>query len=342
MSLITAYAAQHQRTAAARRAAVRATLAPSVHNTQPWRFALNGRGVELYADPRRRLTILDPSGRQMTISCGCALFTLRTSLAAAAFEVDVDRRADPSEENRIARVEVVGAREGALDPIAALDPLIELRHTNRRRFSDDEVPAEVVDDLVAAAAAEGARLHVVHGEDERISLAGLCQRADAEQNLDPAYRAELRRWTTDDPMRTDGVPSEAVPRVDGAAADEIPIRDFDTYGAGWLPARTESSRRQCLLVLGTAGDSRDQWIRAGEALQRVLLEVTRCGFVASPLTQVVEVASTRAALRSELRLDMAPHVLIRVGRAPGTPATRRRRLVDVLVEKPSPPMALRS
>ena len=336
MSLAATHSAKHQISAAVRRAAVRATLAPSVHNTQPWRFALSGHALELYADPRRRLTILDPLGRQLTISCGCALFTARAALAAAAYGMEVDRSLDPDDPDRIARVEALGPHGGALDPIAALDPLIELRHTNRRRFSDDDVPGEVVDDLVAAAVAEGARLHVVRGEDERIAVAMLCQRADAEQNLDPAYRAELRRWTTDDPMRTDGVPSEAVPHTDGRPADEIPIRDFDTSGAGWLPAETGSSRRQCLLVLGTEGDSREHWIRAGEALQRVLLEVTRHGFVASPLTQVVEVCSTRAALRSELRLDTYPHVLVRVGRAPSTPATRRRRLVDVLVEKPSP------
>ncbi len=73
-------------------------------------------------------------------------------------------------------------------------------------------------------------------------------------------------------------------------------------------------------------------MRGGEALERILLEITRRGFAVSPLTQVVEIPSTREALREELALTMHPLVLLRVGRAPLTPATRRRRLADVLFE----------
>ncbi len=75
-----------------------------------------------------------------------------------------------------------------------------------------------------------------------------------------------------------------------------------------------------------------EWLRAGEALERILLEVTRHGFAASPLTQVIEVTATREELRRDLDLTFYPHVLLRVGRAPLTPASPRRRLVDVLVE----------
>jgi len=64
----------------------------------------------------------------------------------------------------------------------------------------------------------------------------------------------------------------------------------------------------------------------------VLLEVTRQGYVASPLTQIVEIPATRSRLRSDLQLNMHPHILMRVGRAPKTPTSRRRRLEDVLVE----------
>jgi hypothetical protein len=122
--------------------------------------------------------------------------------------------------------------------------------------------------------------------------------------------------------------------VDGTAQDDVPIRDFDTRGAGGLPARTRSSKDQCLVLLCTPGDTPADWLRAGEALERVLLEVTRNGFSASPLTQVTEVPSARAQLRAELGLaNSYPHLLLRIGRAPATPASRRRRLVDVLVEE---------
>jgi hypothetical protein len=126
------------------------------------------------------------------------------------------------------------------------------------------------------------------------------------------------------------VPAFAVPHVDAGAEDDIPIRDFDTRGTGWLPTRTRSSMNQCLLLLGAPGDGDRAWLTSGEALERILLEVTRAGFSASPLTQAIEVTYTNELLRQQLNLSMHPHVLLRVGHAPETPQTRRRRLVDVI------------
>jgi nitroreductase len=332
---------------ALRRAAVRATLAPSVHNTQPWRFVLGQDTLEIRSDASRRLAVLDPTGRQMMISCGCALFNARVALEAAGYRPVIERFPDPLHTEIVARVTVAdgrspdqpaaGARSGAVtsesngdSAIGGLNAVIDLRRTNRRRFAEDIVPDEFVADLVAAAQREGSQLTPITRPEQRISVAVLSQRADAEQNADPAYRAELRSWSTDDPMRVDGVPATVVPRGGGGAQDEVPIRDFDTDGAGALPNETHSGSDQCLLLLGSPGDGPADWLRAGEALEHVWLEITRHGFAMSPLTQVIEVAATRALLRHELALSMQPHVLLRVGRAANTPATRRRRLVDVL------------
>ncbi len=134
-----------------------------------------------------------------------------------------------------------------------------------------------------------------------MAVASLSQHADNVENLNPAYRAELRAWTTDDPERRDGVPGLTVPHVDGTSEDDVPIRDFDTRGSGGLPTTTRSSKDQCLVLLCTSGDSAADWLRAGEALERVLLEITRHGFAASPLTQVTEVPSARAQLRRRAR-----------------------------------------
>ena len=323
----------HRLTAALRRAAVRATLAPSVHNTQPWHFQLRPNEVSITLDATRQLRVLDPTGRQMTISCGCALFNARCSLAASGVAVNVERFPDPGRADLVARLVAGQVSDGSVDPIAALDNVIELRRTNRRQFADDAVPVELVESLQRAAAAEGGELVEIRREEDRLAVAILSQRADAIENVNPAYRAELRAWTTTDLQRPDGVPISVIPHVDGGARDELPIRDFDTSGLGALPPQTRSSHNQCLLLLGTRGDNPAAWLRAGEALERIQLEVTRQGYAVSPMTQVIEVVSTRAELRRQLRLSMAPHVLLRVGRAANTPATRRRRLVDVLSER---------
>jgi hypothetical protein len=318
-------------TQALRRAAVRATLAPSVHNTQPWRFRLLPDALEVYLDEPRRLRVLDPYGRQQMISCGCAVFNARVSLASSGLDVLVERFPDPARPDLLARLRILGHADGP-QLIADLDRSIEKRRTNRRRFDDEQVPAGVVQALAAAAAAEQTRLMPVVRPEHRRSVARLSQLADRVEYADPAYRAELRAWTTSDPVRTDGVPAAAVPHVTGQSGDEVPLRDFDTHGAGWLPADTHSTAAQCLLLLGTDADNAVAWLQAGEGLERVLLEITRRGYAVSPFTQLIEVARTHELLRQELELSMQPHVLLRVGRAAETPAVRRRRLVDMLTE----------
>lgn len=323
-------------TRALRSAAQRASLAPSVHNTQPWSFVLSAGVLEIVSDSTRQLSVLDPKGRQLHISLGCALLNARVSLAAAGVGVTVTREPDPARPDVAARIEVVGG--ATVDPtLAALEPVIDARRSNRRQFAADPVPQELVGRLVDAATAEGALLHPVTAPEDRLALARLSQRADAELIGSAAYRAELRAWTRNDTGGRDGVPASAVPHIDGSARDDIPIRDFDMSGSGALPADTHSSINQCLLLLGTTADSVTAWLCAGEALERVWLEVTRAGYAASLFTQVTEVPALRTQLHQELRLSVWPHVVIRIGRAPGTPATSRRPMSELLQDTTSGP-----
>lgn len=306
-----------------------AILAPSVHNTQPWRFVMTGDELELHVDAQRQLGVLDPTGRQLLLSIGCALLNARVSIASAGRGVRVQRFAPGPGQTLAARLTLDSTAPVDLD-LASLAPSIILRQTNRRQFATDAVPDDVLETMQVAATAEEALLRRVVDADELLTLARLMQRADAQQIADPRYRAELREWTTNDPARRDGVRAAAVPHVDGTSGDDVPIRDFDTSGAGWLPAATHSTTQQCLLVLGTEQDEASDWLRAGEALERVWLELTRLGYVASLFTQVIEVGPLRVQLRDELRLGMFPHVVLRVGKAPVTPASMRRHVDDVL------------
>jgi len=269
-----------------REAARRATLAPSVHNTQPWRISLKANTLELYADRSRRLLVLDPTGRQLVISCGCALFNARAALELGGYDAIVERFPDDDEPDLLARI-TLPAEGSDRVPIGELDSAIGLRQTNRRQFMDEPVSPDLVCQMIEAANAEGASIFPVTTAEHRLITARLSQQADGIQNADPAYRAELRAWTSYDPNRHDGVPAMAVPHVDGGANDDIPIRDFDTHGMGWLPVETRSSMNHCLLLLGTRDDSAEAWLRAGEALERLWLVATRSGYVASLLTQVL-------------------------------------------------------
>lgn len=314
------------------RAAEQAILAPSVHNTQPWRFVLRSRSLDVLADPSRQLRVLDPTGRQLHLSVGCALFNARVSLAASGCAVAVQRLPDATRADLLARIAVVS--DGTVQSeLAGLDAVIPRRQSNRRRFNDDAVPEGLIAELTGAAAAEGATLYPIRTIDDRVTVARLVQRADAEQVSDPAYRAELRAWTTADPARRDGVRAAAVPHVDGLSEDDVPIRDFDTQGVGWLPDQTRSSMSQCLLLLATPGDTRLAWLQAGEALQHSWLTLTQRGYVASLFTQPIEISAIRTQLRDELHLPLHPHLLMRVGHAPITAATLRRQLDDMLEDR---------
>lgn len=281
---------------ALRRAAVRATLAPSVHNTQPWHFTIADGALGISADFTRQLRALDPIRRQLLISCGCAILNARASLASDGYAAALRRSPDPLNGQPLGRL----TDGGSYDPrLSALDPAIQLRRTNRQPFTDDAVGAELIDLLLDAARREGAELHPIRNGEDRELIAMLSRRADAHHGADPGYRAELRAWI-----------------------------------GGGLGKDERSSANQCLLLLGSAADHPHDWLTTGQALERVWLEVTLAGYALCPLIQVVEVAGTRALLRSELGLAMHPQVLLSVGRAPATPMSRRRKLVEVIRETP--------
>lgn len=310
--------------------ATRATLAPSIHNTQPWRFVVRPGRLDVYADQTRRAPVIDPTGRQLAMSCGAALFGVRVALAGARLDVVTTMLPEAGEPDLLATITVIGPTPTPDQDARRLDDAADRRHSNRRRFSPDPLPDTVTAAVIHAAEIEGAWLHPVAELDARVSLAVLSQRADATQRADPAYRAELRVWTSHDPGRHDGVPASAVPHSSGAAHDDIPIRDFDTDCVGVLPAETRSSLNQTMFVLGTSGDDLRNWLIAGQALGRVLLELTSAGFAASLLSQVVEVPGTREQLRKHLRLAGQPHMLLRAGVAALTQPTVRRPLHDVI------------
>jgi hypothetical protein len=313
----------------------RGRLAPSVHNTQPWTFLLFPDRLELRADRSRQLAVLDPSGRELVQSVGAALLNVRAALAARSFAVTVERLPAADEPDLLAVIRpCAGIPDAAL---ARLDRVAHRRHTNRRPFSAGTVPEGVLAGLVDVVAMEDTLLVPVRGQEQRRLVAELTQEADHKQNADPAYLAELRHWTNRRPAEGDGVAADAVPFTAGKHADPVPLRDFDTRGAGALPSRTGSGTDETLLLLATGQDDADAWLRSGEALERLLLELTRLDWVAGPVTQSLELPSTRARLRG-LTGSAYPQMLLRVGLASptGPSASRPRRGVVRNSGRPGP------
>ena len=307
-----------------------AVAAPSMHNTQPWRFRVSdaGRVIELYADPARQLRCGDPSGRAAHIACGAALLNLRVAAEVAGWQPVVLLLPDPSTPLLLATVRLSGSCEAG-EAERELHVAINRRHTNRQPFSSKRVPQGVLAELREAATLEGAILHFLD-HNEAIRVLRLAYDAERAQRADPAYQEELARWAGGQRDR-DGIPDSALgPRSpDGAT----PVRDF-TPGRQPGPVRYawfETDPQ--LAVLSTRSGSTADWLRAGQALQRVLLTATARGISASPLTQPLEanawlVRDTRSGIEQ-------PQMILRLGYGLPIPPAPRRPVSDV-IDAPEP------
>ncbi len=306
----------------------RAVLAPSSHNTQPWRFRVAGDRIDLLADRTRALPVNDPFDRELVISCCAALLTLRAAAAAAGMGARVQVYPDATEADWLARVELT--MDPADPTLAALAPMIEQRRTYRRAFDARTVAPEAMAAITAAAALEGARLHTLDAEQRR-QAGALVAEGDRAQWDDPRWRRELALWMH--PRRDgDGL---AVPALAAPIAQAV-VRRFD-MGNG-VAARDEELLlgSPWLTVLATAADDPLAWLQAGQALQRALLTACRHGLQASYLNQPVEVAPLRARLQALLGTDTHPQLLMRWGHPKDTVPPAVRRPVEAVLEAPAP------
>ncbi|MER7281894.1 nitroreductase family protein [Dactylosporangium sp. NPDC000244] len=303
------------------RAARDARLAPSILNSQPWRWRTGGNALELHADPARQLLHIDPHGRLMILSCGAALHHARVALCAAGHEPVVERLPDPGRPMLLARIVIGRAQPPTSESLAAYDSM-RRRHSDRRPFpADARVPAEALTRMRAAAEAERAHLYVLGSPDVEY-LRYAAQGAHTITAHDTRAAEELRQWTHRDEA-ADGVPpATVVPEV----PRPVPVRDFGLgTEAELLPGAGDDAGAE-YLVVATGGDGPPDWLGAGEATSAAWLTATTEGLAASPMSEVVEIPGARVLVRTLLPTREQPQLVLRVGVPPTTeppPAPRR-------------------
>ncbi|GAA2524282.1 Acg family FMN-binding oxidoreductase [Winogradskya humida] len=330
-------------------AAARAALrAPSVLNTQPWRWRITADTLELYADVGRQLSIADPYARRLLISCGTALHHARTALAATGHEVVVERipagawpalisrpaslisrpasqisrpaslisrpaslispSAELGEQVPLARLRL-GAAVPADPGAGDLAAAIPLRRTDRRGFSSEPVSDDLIDQLRRAVEHEGAHLRLVPREQiPLLALAG--ELANETEAEDPAFRQELIRWTSRPAGHGDGVPPGVAVRQ---TLRRVPVRDLAPLGGAGLTAGRGNDRGAAYVILYGPAESPLDLLRAGEALSALLLLATSDGLATEPFSEAAEVAWPRRLLGELLGDGGIPFLAVRLG-----------------------------
>jgi nitroreductase len=302
-----------------------AIAAPSIHNSQPWRFRICSGGIDVYADWSRRLEVIDPSGRELLISVGAAVFNLRVAMRRHGRLPRLRLSPEPAEPDLVARV--VPGPPAAPDPaVNALAEAIPRRHTSRRPFAPTVIPAGVLDELSAAARQEGATLRVADPVG-RNAIFSLAHTADRRLRAQGGYRAELAEWTLPAHGRRDGVPPRAFGPWD--ALETLPLRDFGLTQPMLHRRGERYEPHPTIVVLSTEGDTVEQWLRAGQAMQRVLLVATVHGLVATPMSQPLEIQELRELL-TDTTTGRWAQLILRLGYGEPTTPSPRRPLAEVL------------
>src|SRR5262252_9153413 len=307
-----------------------AAWAPSVHNTQPWRFSSSGQLISLYADAGRQLRVADPDGREMMISCGAALFIARLALRSLGYLPETQVLPDPGQPLLVARVR--WARRAARTEFEQrLFGQVRRRRTHRGGFDPVPLPRGLLAALRDSAARYGAMLRIIADDGRRAALAAAVQAAERVQRQDSERVRELARWApAPGSARADGVPPASYPAREEHTSPDFPGRDF-ARGHGWglPPLSTASLFRTAGVValLTTAQDRPPDWVDAGQALQRVLLTASSCGVTVALHTQPLEAGSLRESIRTQLSDGAYPQLILRFG-AVTEAADSVRRLPD--------------
>ena len=299
------------RTARLQKALEHALRAPSVHNTQPWRWQLQGDVIKLFADFDRQRPANDPGGRDLLISCGAALHHLRVALGHEGHDAYVKYSPDLGDDSHLATITISDAPP---DPTTArLFNAIAHRRTERRRMSYRPVPKPLLATLVESARRFGPQVQPTR--EVREAFAAAFAEATERERWTPSRTTELRIWSRD---RTRSRVLAGSPSGLDPLPEDGPHEDAAEF-----------------LLLTTAEDRTYDRLRVGEALSSLLLTATNAALATMPIS----LDPRGAVLRMDEAISEHPQIVVRVGwplaRSADAPRTRRRDLTSVLVASAS-------
>jgi hypothetical protein len=306
-----------------------ACRAPSLHNSQPWRWVSDGPVLHLFADPMRILLATDSSGREVLLSCGAVLDHLRVAMTAAGWDALIDRFPEPHDPEHLATVSFAPMPTVTEAQRQRADAILR-RRTDRLPFAAPSDWDQVEDRLRLAVIPHHVMSDVVLDHD-RPRLAEASRLTETLRRSDPTYESELDWWTTSR-ASGDGVPGSALVSASEAGRTDI-ARTFRSTAAADRRAEVGADQSKIFVLSTSHEDSRSDVLRCGEALSAVLLEGTLAGLATCTLTHMTELLPSREVIRALIGQAGSPQLLVRVGVAPWEhplPATPRRPLSETL------------
>ncbi|MEP6773499.1 MAG: nitroreductase family protein, partial [Polaromonas sp.] len=306
-----------------------ATLAPSSHNTQCWKFHPGQTAIEVMPDFSRRCPAVDPDDHHLFVSLGCATENLVQAALANGLATDVRFDARSLQTS----IALTATRPVASDLFRAIPE----RQSTRTEFDGQKVSNAHLRLLEQAGTGPGVHVILLTEKAAIEKILAYVLAGNTAQLNDAAFMSELRRWVRfngADAVRTgDGLysvssGSPSVPDWLGSLLFGLlmtPQRENDKY------ARQIHSSAGVAIFVSAANDPA-HWVETGRCYQRFALQATALGIRNAMLNQPVEVAALRPQLASHLGLDPAsrPDLVLRFGYGPKMPVSLRRPLQSVL------------
>jgi nitroreductase len=308
-----------------------ACRAPSLHNSQPWRWVLEGKAAHLFADVNRVVRATDKSGREALIACGVVLDHFRVAMAAAGYTANVERFPNPNNLLHVASIDFTPL-EFVTDGHRRRADAILARRTDRLPFAAPPDWSWIESELLDVTDSDLVRIDFIP-DDLRSQLAEASQLTESLRLYDSSYHAELAWWTAAFGL-SEGIPRSSL--ISAAESDRVSVgRTFPVTGHSERRPEIDEDHAK-VAVLSTYGDTPHSVVQCGEVLSAVLLDATMVGLATCTLTHITEVAASReivAELIGRSGHDITPQALVRIGRAPSIedvpPPTPRRPLDEV-------------
>ena len=306
-----------------------ATLAPSGHNTQPWKFRIGANRVDILPDLSQRTPVVDPDDHHLFVSLGCAAENL--ALASGARGRPGELQFDPANDGSV--VFAFGSGTATSSP---LFDAIPKRQSSRADYDGKPVSSADLQALTGAAAVPGVDLILITDRPQIDRIRDLVVAGNSAQMLDKAFVQELKTWLRFSPRQAietgDGLfsASSGNPSLPAWLGPLIFEWVFKADAENDKYARQIASSPGIAVFVAQKEDH-EHWFLAGRACQRFALQATALGMKHAFINQPVEVSSLRPQLAALVGMPRRrPDIVMRFGYGPTLPYSARRP-VDAVV-----------